>query len=147
MRPPLTLASAWSEWLPAYQQYTYDFVAAAGDSITATVTATSPTSGTGSLYNARTGQTWSVEMSDQPALCLQTAEWIVEDLMTSDGGFVPFANFGTVSFTQMSATTLGGQTVDATDASLYQMINYYHGTPVASASFTPGGVDVVWISD
>lgn len=70
----------------------------AGDSITATVTASSTTSGTATLVNHSTGQTVSHSFTGQPALCqevrlsyktyngshpnhvlLQNAEWIVED--------------------------------------------------------------------
>jgi hypothetical protein len=123
-------------------QYFDDFYVAPGDTITATVTATSTTSGTGSLYNARSGQTATIELSGQPALCLQTAEWIVED-WTSYGQYVPFADFGTISFTNTSATTLGGQTVDATAATLVQMVDN-NWDSVATASVTPAGVDVIY---
>ena len=40
-------------------------------------------------------------------LCLQDAEWIVEDF-EEGSSLVPFANFGTVTFTGASAKTASG---------------------------------------
>jgi hypothetical protein len=123
-------------------QYLDTFYVAPGDTITATVTATSPTSGTGSLYNARSGYSVSIALSGQPALCLHNAFWMVDDWYSS-GQYLPLANFGTLSFTNASATTLGVQTVDTSGAYLWQMVDENYN-PVAIASLTPGGVDVVY---
>lgn len=43
-------------------------------------------------------------------LCFENAEWIVEDF-ESGGALVPFANFGTVTFSNARATTQAGATV------------------------------------
>ncbi len=45
--------------------------------------------------------------SESAALQELNAEWIVEDF-EENGGLVPFANFGTVTFTGASATTNSG---------------------------------------
>lgn len=54
--------------------------------------------------------------SAQPALSKVNAEWIVEDFSTTSG-LVPFANFGTVSFTGCSAVGSTG-TVTPSGATL-----------------------------
>jgi hypothetical protein len=121
----------------------------AGDTITATVTATSTTNGTASLRNTRTGQTLSQTMSGRPALCLQTAEWVVQNwynfnTATEQDELGPLAGFGTISFTNTAATTVGGQTINATNATLVQMVDN-NWNPQATASITPaGGVTVVY---
>jgi hypothetical protein len=55
------------------------------------------------------GKTVTKTVANQPSLCLENAEWIVEDF-EEGGGLVPFANFGTVTFTVTgaSATTTSG---------------------------------------
>ncbi|KAN0091254.1 Concanavalin A-like lectin/glucanase domain containing protein [Tylopilus felleus] len=75
---------AWYEWYP---DYAYDFsgiTISAGDVIKATVTATSTTSGTA-----------------------ENAEWIVEDF-EENGNLVPLADFGTVTFTDATASGSDG---------------------------------------
>jgi hypothetical protein len=49
----------------------------------------------------------SKSITSSSALCEQDAEWIVEDF-ESGGSLVPFANFGTVTFTGASAKTASG---------------------------------------
>lgn len=75
--------------------------------MTVTVTATSTTAGTAVIENTTTGQRVSQDLTSSSALCEQNAEWIVEDFEES-GGQVPFANFGTVTFSDASATTATG---------------------------------------
>ncbi|VDC06724.1 unnamed protein product [Peniophora sp. CBMAI 1063] len=100
---------AWYEWYP---DYAYDFSGisfSAGDSVTTTVTATSKTGGTAVIKNNSKGTSVTHTFSGQPSLCEYDAEWIVEDF-ESNGGLVPFANFGTVTFTGASATSSSGST-------------------------------------
>lgn len=98
---------AWYEWYPAAS---YDFSGisfSAGDVVKLTVTATSTTSGTAVIENTTTGQTATKDLTSSSALCEENAEWIVEDF-EENGGLVPFADFGTVTWTDASATTGSG---------------------------------------
>lgn len=102
----------WSEWWPAEYQINFDnFEVSQGDLVSVSVTATSTSSGTAVLTNTRTGasvtRNWSGE---SPALCLRTAEWIVEDftLIESSGDVLaPFANFGQVYWTDTNCEVNG----------------------------------------
>ena len=99
-----TCLTAWYEWFP---DYAYDFSGisfGAGDSVTVTVTASSPTSGTAYITNNSRRQSVSKALTSSSALCEQDAEWIVEDFEEGNS-LVPFANFGTVTFTGASAKT------------------------------------------
>lgn len=72
-----------------------------------TVTASSTTSGTAVIENLTTGKTVSESITSSSALCEQDAEWIVEDYEEGDS-LVPFADFGTVTFTSASAGKSSG---------------------------------------
>ena len=77
-----TSFDCWHEWIPAGAIDYSGFTPQAGDTIVATVTSTSSTSGVASLKNTRTGQTVSKNLnapSSSAALGGQNAEWIVED--------------------------------------------------------------------
>ncbi len=50
-------------------------------------------------------------------LCQTNAEWIVEDF-AQGSDMVPFANFGTVSFTGCSVSTTSGSSIGVEDAEL-----------------------------
>ncbi|KAF3764100.1 hypothetical protein M406DRAFT_260106 [Cryphonectria parasitica EP155] len=112
---------AWYEWYP---DYSYDFsgiTIAAGDSVKFTVTATSDTSGTAVIENLTTGQTVSETFTGvtDGSLCEENAEWIVEDFEEcgTTCEFVPFADFGTVTFTSVSAIA-SGTTVTPAEATI-----------------------------
>lgn len=113
---------AWYEWYPDYAYDFSGFSLEAGDSITATVTATSKTGGTAKLTNHRSGasvtHTFSNEASEG-SLCETNAEWIVEDF-EENGGLVTFADFGTVTFTSCSAVD-SGTTVGTTGATIFNI--------------------------
>jgi len=103
---------AWYEWYP---DYAYDFSGitfSAGDSVTLTVTATSTKAGTAVIKNNTKGKTVTKSITSSSALCEQDAEWIVEDF-EEGSSLVPFANFGTVTFTGASAggTSPSGATI------------------------------------
>ncbi|KAF8557603.1 hypothetical protein OG21DRAFT_227401 [Imleria badia] len=98
---------AWYEWYP---DYAYDFsgiTISAGDVIKTTVTASSTTSGTAVMENLTNGQTVTQDLTSSYALCEQNAEWIVEDF-EENGGLVPFADFGTVTFSSAAASGPSG---------------------------------------
>ena len=109
-RPARLTAPARAAWYEWYPDYAYDFSGisfSAGDVVTVTVTATSTTAGTAVIENTSTGQTVSQDLTSSAALCEQNAEWIVEDY-EENGALVPFANFGSVTFSDASATTASG---------------------------------------
>ncbi|KAF5389907.1 hypothetical protein D9757_003594 [Collybiopsis confluens] len=98
---------AWFEWFPNFATDFSNFPIAAGNVITVTVHSTSSTTGTATLVNESTGKTVTQALTapdSAAALKGQNAEWIVEDFEEGDS-LVPFADFGTVTFTGASAST------------------------------------------
>lgn len=85
------------------------------------VVSTSTTSGTATIENLTTGKTVSETFTnvEDGSLCNYDAEWIVEDFEEcgSTCEFVPFADFGTVTFTDVSAI-INGATVTPADATI-----------------------------
>lgn len=130
---------AWYEWLP---DSAHDFTGisfSAGDSVTVTVTASSKTSGTAVIENTTTGQKVTKDLTSTSALCETNAEWIVEDY-EENGGLVPLADFGTVTFTGATATT-GSGTVGPDGSTIIDMVDD-SGNVVASASADSSSVTV-----
>ena len=66
------------------------------------VTAFSSTSGVFTITNTGTGKTLTMELTSDDTLCMQDAEWIVEDFGLPPQ---PFADFGNVTFTGATAIT------------------------------------------
>ncbi|KAJ3808752.1 glutamic protease [Lentinula aff. lateritia] len=98
---------SWYEWYPNYAYDFSNFAISAGNTVTITIHATSSKTGTVTLSNKSTGKSVSQSLtapSSSTALKGQNAEWIVEDY-DENGSLVPFANFGTVTFTNASAST------------------------------------------
>ncbi|KAG5919835.1 hypothetical protein E4U61_000534 [Claviceps capensis] len=109
---------AWYEWYPEYSHNWDNFKIKAGDQIKMIVDATTSTSGTASLENLTTGQKVSQNFPKAPVkLCGVTAEWIVEDFTANDHQ-VPFANFGSITFTNAIAKGDKGS-VNPQDAEIY----------------------------
>jgi len=105
---------AWYEWIPEASVAYSGISVTAGNVITVTVTKTSSTGGVTTLKNVSTGQSAThtfTRENDGGTLCGENAEWIVEDF-ESGSSLVPFANFGTVTFTGATAV-VGGATVTA----------------------------------
>lgn len=141
-----TSFSAWHEWYPAVsQQFWDDITISAGDSITVTIVATSTTGGTATLTNNSTGQVVSFTYTDEyPALCEVNAEWIVEDFSvdyTAPNELVPFADYGSVTFTDNSAVMDGIITSDMSQSYIINMISQSNSSDVISAS-TVNGNDI-----
>jgi hypothetical protein len=113
---------SWYEWYP---DYAYDFSSiglAAGDTVKATVTATSTTAGTATLENLTNGESVSHSFSNEASegsLCEYNAEWIVE-AYEENGSQVTLADFGTETFTGASAVQ-SGATVGVTGATIIDM--------------------------
>lgn len=109
---------AWYEWYP---DNAYDFsgiTISAGDVIQLTVDATSTTAGTATIKNTSSGQsvTHTFTGGEDGDLCETNAEWIVEDF-EEGSSLVPFANFGTVTFSGAEATD-GSSTVGPSGATI-----------------------------
>ncbi|KAG9316723.1 peptidase A4 family-domain-containing protein [Chiua virens] len=88
-----------------------------GDEIKTTVTAYSTTSGVAIIENVTTGKTVTQDLTSSYALCEENAEWIVEDF-EENGALVPFADFGTVTFSSATASGSSGSTYTPTGATL-----------------------------
>lgn len=123
----------------------YDFsgiTISAGDSITVTVTATSTTGGTAVVKNNSKGTSVTHTFTSQSkALQELNAEWIVEDF-SSGGSLVPFADFGTVTFTGASATGSSG-TVGPSGATIIDIEQ--SGKVLTSVSTTSSSVTVTYV--
>ncbi|KAJ2980218.1 hypothetical protein NUW58_g7006 [Xylaria curta] len=98
----------WYEWYPDYSYRFANFKITGGDVITMTATATGKNSGSVTLENKTTGQSVTHVFTNQVGdLCQTNAEWIVEDF-SQGNSLVPFANFGTVVFTNASVNGVAG---------------------------------------
>jgi hypothetical protein len=102
---------AWYEYIPAASIAYSSISVTSGNVIKVTVTKTSDTGGVTTFENVSTGKAASHTFTKQSSgtLCGENAEWIVEDF-EEGSSLVPFANFGTVTFTGASAI-VGGSTV------------------------------------
>lgn len=109
--------------------------------ITLTVTATSTTAGTAVIENVSTGKTVSKSLTSTDKLCQTNAEWIVEDFEEGNS-LVPFANFGTVTFTNAHATTSSG-TVTPAGATVINMEQ--NNKVLTSVSVSGSGVTVEYV--
>ena len=134
-------SAAWYEWYP---DYAYDFSGISfspGDSVTLTVTATSTKAGTAVITNNTKGKTVTKSITSSAALCEQDAEWIVEDF-EEGSSLVPFANFGTVTFTGASAKT-ASSSVGPSGAVLIDIEQ--SGKVLTSVSTTSSSVTVSYV--
>lgn len=134
---------AWYEWYP---DYAYDFSGisiAAGNVIRVTVDATSKTAGTATVENVSTGKsvTHTFNGGVDGDLCEYNAEWIVEDF-ESNNSLVPFANFGTVTFSNAEATD-NGSTVGPSGATLIDIKQ--SNSILTSSSVTGNSVTVKYV--
>jgi len=130
---------AWYEWYPDYAYNFNNFAISAGNTIKLTATATSKTAGSVTITNVSTGKTVTHSFTGQSGtLCETNAEWIVEDF-EENGGLVPFANFGTVTFTSASVTTTSGSTIGVTGA---QILDIKQGSTVLTDCGTSGSSSV-----
>ncbi|KAI0057445.1 hypothetical protein BV25DRAFT_1902681 [Artomyces pyxidatus] len=98
---------AWYEWYPDVSHDFSGISIKAGDTIELTVTSTSTKAGKAVIKNVSTGKSVTKSLTSSSALCGQDAEWIVEDF-EEGSSLVPFANFGSVTFKDASATTGSG---------------------------------------
>jgi len=101
---------AWFEWFPNFATDFTGIPISAGHVIQLSVTSTSSSTGTAVIENVSTGVTVSKALtapSTNAHLQGVNAEWIVEDFEEGDS-LVPFADFGTVIFSDAVAQTASG---------------------------------------
>jgi len=109
---------AWFEWFPLASTDFTGIPIAAGDVISLSVVSTSSSTGTATIENVSTGVTVSKALTAPDSSAhLQgvNAEWIVEDFEEGNS-LVPFADFGTVVFSNAEAKT-SSETVTLSGAS------------------------------
>ncbi|PSR80353.1 protease acp1 [Coniella lustricola] len=130
-----TSYEAWYEWYPHVSIDFTGITISAGDSIQATVSATSEKAGTATVENLTTGETATHTFTaETDELCEYNAEWIVEDFEEGDS-LVTFANYGSVEFTDAEATQ-SGSTVDTSGATIIDMRTGLLGSVESSCTAT-----------
>lgn len=116
--------NAWYQWFPAASVQFDNLDISEGDVITASVHATSPTSGECLIENKSTGQKASETVSaNKPTSTLsgKNAEWIVEDFLKGQEP-VALVDFGEVWFEGCEARTRGGESVGVSGGRVFQMV-------------------------
>ncbi|KAG6370721.1 peptidase A4 family-domain-containing protein [Boletus reticuloceps] len=123
---------------PDIAGYFPDITITAGDVVKLNVTASSPYSGTVTIDNLTRNEKVSQDLFSFSRLCGQDAEWIVEDNRDEeDFSLVPFANFGTVTFTDAIATGTDTYTPSgATIVDIQQNGKVLTSTSIAGSSVT-----------
>lgn len=119
--PLINALIGWYEWYP---DYAYDFpriTFSVGDSVTLTVTAHTRTSGTATITNNSNGVSVTKTITSSYTLCEEDAEWIVEDF-DEGSSLAPFANFGTITFTNAEAITNTGTIVYPTSGTVVEQV-------------------------
>ena len=112
----------WYEWFPNPAYDIQGFSVSGGDTIIITVSSSSKSEGSVTLENLSTGQSVTQSASaPSPNAVLggQNAEWIIEDFDVG-GSQVPFADFGTVLFTNAVAST-SSQSVGSDGAAIIEI--------------------------
>lgn len=129
---------AWYEWFPDDSfSFSNDLAIHTGDKLRFTIDVTSVTTGTAVIENLTTGQSVSQALSSDDALCMTDAEWIVEDFEI-DHETAPFANFGSVTFTDASAVRSDGTTLGPGNSTLLDLFSDHQltHTSVGQSSVT-----------
>lgn len=88
---------AWYEWYPADTVVIDLGDISAGDLISMNLTASSGTKGTIVMENTSTGKSFTKTVTSDNEMCLDTVEWIMEDV-TSDDSSSGLAAFDTLTF-------------------------------------------------
>lgn len=142
-RSPPRIA-AWWEWHPNSGGFFDDISGSisTGDKLRFTVTAAGLHGGTAVVENLSKGTKETETLSNMSsALCQQDAEWIVED-PGLNGGFIPFADFNAVTFTNASAGGAAG-TVAAGKAQAMDIEQ--SGEVITSVSVGTSSVEISYV--
>ncbi|CAI7604409.1 unnamed protein product [Penicillium discolor] len=137
-----TSYSAWYEWYPDYAHDFSNIQISAGNVIKMTVNATSRSSGSATVENLSTGASVMHIFRNGLGgdLCEFNAEWIVEDFSVNNA-LAPFANFGTVVFSNAVALR-GGNTYGPSAATI---MDIYQDRILTSSSVTGNTVTISYI--
>jgi hypothetical protein len=134
------LYEAWYEYLPASLVAYSGISVSAGSVITVTATKTGTNSGVTTLSSG--GKTVSHTFSRQNSpLPGASAEWIVEDF-SSDDSLVPFANFGSVTFTGASAVINGVTVTPGGDGAIIVDLENASNQVITSSTLSGGTLTV-----
>ncbi|KAJ7192204.1 peptidase G1 [Mycena pura] len=139
------LVNSWTEVAPNPAVNMSSMIVNAGDTVKLTLTATSTTTGTAVVENLSNGQSSTVGLTSPSPLCLANAEWIVEDFQ-EDTFLMPFANFGSITFTDASATTQSGSTVGPSGSGSHLINMVQSGIQFTSASRAASSVTVDYLT-
>jgi hypothetical protein len=141
------LDAAFWQWTGANskQAFTNGFTAKAGDVVTFTVTAISPTSGSVSVSNTNSNPTTATTgtLVNYPALCLATAEWIVNE--DEPSAYTPLANFTQVTFTGAQAQKIDGTVVGPSNSGAVLINIDDNGNILTHISTTQNTVTVTYV--
>jgi hypothetical protein len=142
---------AWYQWYPNNNVEFSHMKVVPGDSVTLTLSASSVSGEIAIIENntkkTSVNHTW---VDQTPHLCRTGAEWIVEDYsVTRFGkkGRVPFANFGSVTFTNASAVGGNGTKFGPADARLLAIFTGSHSDKVLLTNVTVDDSSVSVIYD
>lgn len=114
---PFFHRKAWYEWAPEPSSDFSGITISAGDNIVLSVTVFSKNSGEAAIVNLSNGQSVTQQLTSDQALCLNDAEWIVEDYR-ANGNLVPLTNFGSMTFSNAFASNPDGILFDPSGANL-----------------------------
>ncbi|KUJ19065.1 uncharacterized protein LY89DRAFT_571522, partial [Mollisia scopiformis] len=136
------LYEAWYEYLPASLVEYSGITVTSGSVVTVTATKTGTNSGTTKLTSGGTTvtHTFTNQGSSLPGT---SAEWIVEDF-ESNGSLVPFANFGTVTFTGASAIINGVTETPGGDGAINIELESSSGKILTSTTISGSTVTVTY---
>lgn len=129
----------WWEWFPG-PPVSVNMPINYQDWFQVTITASSTESGTITIENMTQNYSFSVDVSDGQTLCLQNAEWVVENPVS---GSMPCPNFDEVWFAQCSATTTTGATMGIDGTTAIHMASS-DGTTIYSEYVDNTDVYVAW---
>ncbi|KAF7365686.1 hypothetical protein MVEN_00442300 [Mycena venus] len=138
------MVNAWTEVYPN-PGVDLSMTVNAGDTIKLTVTATSTTTGTAVVENLSNGQSSTISLTSPSPLCLENAEWIVEDFQESTF-LIPFADFGSITFNDASATTQSGTTVGPSGSGSHLINMVQSSKQFTSASSDASSVTVDYLT-
>jgi hypothetical protein len=142
---------AWYQWYPNNNVRFSNMKIASGDSMTLTLSTSSISGGVAIIENntrkTSVNHTW---VDQTPHLCRTGAEWIVEDFSIIHFGQkarVPFADFGSVTFTNASAADGNGTKFGPADARLEDIFTGKQSDEFLLTNVTVDGSSVYVIYD
>ncbi|KAL7925252.1 peptidase G1 [Trichoderma austrokoningii] len=137
--------NAWYEYLPDTITFFDGVTISAGSVVAVNATKTGDNSGITTLTvdGTTVSHTFSGQSAPVPG---SSAEWIVEDYFLSleEGTLVPFADFGNVAFTDMSAI-VNGAAITPADGSWLIIDMVQNNTTLTSTTFFGNKLDVDYV--